>query len=207
MAIKSDERRARQEAAGIPDSKPSAAPHAELTGVDRLLVAHINGVQISELNLDPQVLGALDYWQTDEGIAEKNARPDVREWAGHTAVGRDGFDKSLEQRRDDVMDRDMSLYESRDPLKEVADRYAVPGQKAKFLSAAKIKDGGTSGDYSIVKDAAGDPVRVRGMVLGHMPVERAAAKTKFFREKGNSLLKAIGDTYKKEGGATAVTDQ
>ena len=195
-------------AGGIGESKIFCAERTdgELTGVDRILTCHVNGVLISELNLQPQVLGALDYWATDEGIAARAARPGLVDPSGIT-LGADGFAKSLEQRRDDVKDRDMDLYQARDPFKDVSERYAVPGMKAKMLSGKKIKEGGSSGDYVIVKDAAGDPVKVRDMVLGHMPIAKADAKNKYFREKGNTLLKAIGDTYKKEGGSTAVVDQ
>ncbi len=205
-SIKSEQKRARQEAAGIPDSKTHSAPFPEPTGADQILKCHINGVSIADLHLEPHVIAVLDYWATDEGIAERNARPNVREASGITS-GRDGFDKSLEQRRDDVKERDMELYSARDPLKEVADRYAVPGMKAKFLSGNKIKGHGGTGDYQIVKDEAGEPVKVREMVLGHIPVERAEARNKHYREKGTSLLKQIGEQYKKEGGATAVVDQ
>lgn len=198
-----------QSAGGIGESKIFCAPEEErqVSGVDRILECHINGVLIKELNLDPQVLVALDYWATDEGIAEKNARPNVRDWAGSVQVGADSFDKSLSQRRDDVKQRDMELYEARDPLKEVADRYAKPGMKAKFLSAQKVKENGGTGDYEVVKDANNDPVKVRGMVLGHMPVERVEARNRFFRQRGNQLLKQINESYKSEGGKTAVSDQ
>ena len=191
-----------QSAGGIGESKPFGGGGEP----DRILACHINGVLISELGLEPHVVAVLNYQATDEGIAESNERRQAQELSGVT-LGADGFDKSLAQRRDDVKDRDMDLYQARDPLKEVADRYAVAGMKPKFLSDKKIKDGGTTGDYEVVKDAAGDPVKVRGMVLGHVPVARAAARNKHFQEKGNQLLKAIGDTYKKEGGVTAVSDQ
>jgi hypothetical protein len=196
-----------QSAGGIGESKIFCAPAGgEPFGVARVEQCHLNGVLIAELGLAPQILGALDYWFTDEGIAEKAARPGLVEPSG-IKLGADGFDKSLQERRDDVTEDGMDLYQARDPLKEVADRHAVAGMAPKFLSEKKIKDGGTTGDYQIVKDTAGDPVKVRGMVLGHMPVARAAARNKHFREKGNQLLKAIGDTYKKEGGVTAVSDQ
>ena|ERR1041385_2503184 len=204
---KIEETRARQEAAGIPDSRPSAAPHPEGSGVDRLLQCHINGVLISELNLDPQVLSALDYWATDEGVAEKNARPNVREDVGRVKLGADSFDKALQQRRDDVRDRDIELSDSRDPLKEVADQYHRPGFRPKFLSENRIKQGGTTGDYEVVKAPNGDPVKVRGMILGHIPEEKARARNRRFQQKGNQLLKQIGETYKREGGRTAVSDQ
>jgi hypothetical protein len=171
-----------------------------------MLNCHINGVRIRELNLEPQVLAALDYWGTDEGIAERNARPNVRPPSG-VELGRDGFDKALEQRRDDVKGRDMEMYEARDPLKEVADRYVKPGMKPKFLSPARIKDAGGVGDYQVVKDENGDPVRVKGMVLGEMPVKRAEARNRHFRERGNQMLRQIGEEYKNSGGKMAVSDQ
>lgn len=196
-------------AGGIGESKIFAAPNAEKdAALEKMLNCHINGVEIRALNLQPQVLAALDYWGTDEGIAERNARPNVRPPSG-VELGKDAFDKSLDQRRDDVKDRGMESYVARDPLKEVAERYIKPesGMKPKFLSASKIKDAGGTGDYEVVKDEHGDPVRVRGLVLGQMPVERAKARNRHFRERGNQLLKQIGETYKREGGSTAVADQ
>lgn len=196
-----------QSGGGIGESKIfGGVPHPEGTGVDRILECHINAVKIGELNLDPQVLGALDYWATDEGIAEKASRPGLVEPSG-ISLGPDGFDKSLQQRRANVKEDGMELYEARDPLKEVADRYARPGMRPKFLSAAKIKEGGGTGDYEVVKDASGDPVKVRGLVLGQIPEARAEARNKFFRNRGNQLLKQIDEKYLSEGGKTAVSDQ
>ena len=54
-----------------------------------------------------------------------------------------------------------------------------------------------------MKDAAGDPVKVAGMVLGQIPEGRAQSRNRAVRERGNQLLKQIGQTYKKEGGQTA----
>jgi hypothetical protein len=203
---KGDRTRANQEAAGIPDSKPFAAPHAEPTGETRMLNSHINGVLISELNLPPHVVGALDWNATDEGIAEAALNPNLRPASGIT-VGAGPFEKALQQRRDDVKVRDMDLWESRDPLKEVADQYAQPGMRSKYLSAARIKDSGGTGDYEVVKTDAGDPVRVKGMILSHIPEDKAKAQQRRYQERGNQLLKQIGETYKREGGATAVSDQ
>ena len=57
---KGDRTRANQEAAGIPDSKMFVAPYPEQTGFDRMNASHINGVLISELNLPPHVVAALN---------------------------------------------------------------------------------------------------------------------------------------------------
>lgn len=200
--------RANQAAAGIPDSKPFTAPENERTeaGVDRILKCHINGQLVSSLNLEPQVLAALDYYGTDEGMAERQAHPMAREASG-IALGAEPWNKALEERRDDVKERGMDTFEARDPLKEVADAHAVPGMKPKFLSERRIRENGSTGEYQVVKDAKGDTVKVRGMVLGHIPVERAESRNKFYREKGKRLLKEIGEQYQREGGATAVADQ
>ena len=206
LKSKGEQKRLNQEAAGIPDSKPFSAPSAELTKVDLLLASHIGGVLISELNLPAHVLAALDLRATDEGIAEAAANPNLREPSG-ISLGKGPFEKALDQRRDDVRQRDMPLSISRDPLKEVADAYAVPGMRAKFLHSNKVKDSASTGDYEVVKNAAGDPVKVKGMTLAHIPEERAEAIGRHYRERGNGLLRQIGEQYKREGGETAVVDE
>jgi hypothetical protein len=122
-------------------------------------------------------------------------------------MGADSFSKALEQKRDDVRDRDYDSYQARDPLREVADAHAVPGMRPKFLSAKGVKDRGGIGDHVIVKHENGDPVMVRGMVLGHMPEAKALSRNKHYRDRGNQMLKQISADFKKEGGATAVSDQ
>lgn len=198
-----DERAAAYEAAGIPDSKPFVAEDATEASI---MNCHIEGVLVRELNLAPQVIAALDYYMTDEGIAEKNARPMVREASGIT-LGADGFDKSLSEKRDDVKERGRDLWDARDPLREVANRHVKAGFKPKFMSAKRVQENGGTGDYEVVKDTNGDPVKVRGMILGQIPVERADARNRHFREKGNQILKQITENYKREGGQTAVADQ
>jgi hypothetical protein len=173
------------------------------TGVDRILKCHINGVEISAMNLDPQVLCALDYGATDEGIAAKNARPDVREPSG-IEVTAEPFTKALDQRRNDVLSRGIPMSDARDPLKEVADKYAVAGMRPKFLSQRLMKEDGGAGDYEIVKKANGDPVMVKGMVLGHAPAELVEANLRNCQQRGNQLLKQIGEQHRAENGPDSV---
>src|SRR5579871_2768634 len=179
-----------QSAGGIGESKVFCAPADQRvpSHEDRILGCHINGVAIRELNLGPEVVAALDYFATDEGQAEKAARPNVVEPSG-ISIGADPFDKSLQQKRDDVKSRGMDLFEARDPLREAAQKYAAPGMKPKFLSAKRVQENGGTGDYEVVKQENGDPVKVRGMILGQMPVERAEARNKHFRDRANTILK------------------
>ncbi len=188
-------------AGGIGESKIFCAPEAERprTGVDKILDCHIDGVKVSDLNLDPAVLSALDYFATDEGVAEKEAHPNARPASGVT-LGAEGFDKALQQRRDDVIEREIALFEARDPLKEVADRYAKPGMRAKFLSPQSVKENGGTGIHQVVKGENGDPVTVKGMILGHAPEDVAKARNEHYRRKGAQLLKQIEDKVRSEDG-------
>ena len=203
--MKSDERRQKLEAAGIPDSKPFVAPEDGKPRTTRIESCHINGVLVSDLHLGPEVLAALDYWASDEGIAERAANPNARAASGIT-LGAGPFEKALEQKKDDVIDRGMESWEARDPFKETADKYAKAGMRPKMMSAQKLRDGGNT-DYVVVKDENGDPVKVKGMILGHIPEERAQARNRHYQRRGNQLLKEITERYKAEGGATAVSDQ
>lgn len=205
--ISGEEKRENMEAAGIPDSKPFGGGDNALE--DPILDCHVGGVLVRDMlagmsdSMAAVILSGLSYAQTDEGFAERNKDKS----AHHVSVASDGFDKALEQRRDDVRDREMAGYEARDPLKEVYDQHVGKGMRGKFLSSRKVKENGGTGDYQIVKDANGDPVSVRGMVLGQMPEERALARSRFYRARGNRLLTEMTAKYKAEGGKTAVADQ
>ena len=183
-------------AGGIGESKNFGAPEGERLqgGVDRILACHINKVLIADMNLDPAVLSALDWFATDEGEAEKRANPDARPASG-IEMGADEFSKALEQRKDDVKQRDVPLFEARDPLKEVADRYAKPGMKAKFLSRTRIKDEGGTGMHEVVVKENGDPVMVVTILLhlsgDHTADTVAAAMIEAMRELPDHLRRSI----------------
>jgi len=188
-------------AGGIGESKIFCAPENErhVTGVDRLKECHIDGVKIADLNLDPAVLVALDYFATDEGIKERETAPNARPSSGVT-MGKDPFAKSLQQRRDDVKQRGMPLTDSRDPFKEVADKYAVEGMTPKFLSAKRIQEEGSTGIHEIVHKEGGDPVKVKGMILAHAPTDLVKQRNEGFRQRGNQLLRQIEDNVRSEDG-------
>ena len=202
--MKSDERRQKQEAAGIPDSKPFIDP-ATAHEPSRIETCHINGVLIADLHLDPQVLAALDYWASDEGIAEREAHPMARPSSG-VELGKDPFAKALDQKRDDVKRRGMPARVARDPFKEVADRFAKPGMEPKFMSAKAVQDGYNQ-DHVVVKHPNGDPVKVRGMVLGHIPTDVRAEILAENQARGNQFLRQMTEEYQKTGGETAVVDK
>jgi len=193
------EKTERQNAAGIPDSKPFGGSAEALD--NPVLDCHVAGVLVRDLPIEVQT--KILWQQTDEGIGARNEGKS----GAHVSVTVEPWQKALDQRRDDVKHRDMDSYEARDPLKEVADAHAKPGMRPKFLSARKVKENGGTGDYEVVKDDKGDPVTVRGMVLGQMPEERAKARNRHFQQRGNRILQEMTERFKTEGGKTAVVDQ
>lgn len=186
---------------GIGESKIFGAPAGTFED-NPILNLHVGGILVKELPVELQT--RIVYAQTDEGIAAAN---EGKAEPSGIRVGAEGFDKALQQRRDDVKERDMESYEARDPLKEVADQYARPGFRPKFLSPRRVKENGGTGDYVVVKDDRGEPVTVKGMVLGQMPEAKALARNRHYQAKSNRLLAEITERYKQEGGATAVADQ
>ena len=204
--INAEKRRAEKiSAQGVGESKLFGGNYA--VDENPVLNLHVGGVFVRDLPIESQ--GRILYQQTDEAIAERNekARYSDSTPASGIKIGDEPFDKALKQRRDDLGEREMEPYEARDPLKEVADANARPGFRPKFLSPRRVKENGGTGDYEVVKDAKGDPVSVKGMILGQMPEARAAARNRFYQRKSNDLLKQITERYKQEGGPTAVADQ
>ncbi len=193
---KIQERQERQEAAGIPDSRPPIAPEGTFPE-SSILDCHVGGVLVGDLPCEVQ--GRILYQQTDEGIEEFNAG----KVESAARVTQDQYSKTLEHRRDAVKDQGMEPWQAPDPLKEVADAHTPEGMKAKFLSPARVAKDGTRG-YEVVKDGRGDPVRVRDMVLGVMPESKVEQRNAFYRSKANQAISEIQKRHREEGGSTAV---
>jgi hypothetical protein len=182
---KAEQKRANQEAAGIPDSKPfisGDAPEPEI------LNCHVGGVLVRELPVEVQ--NRIVYRQTDEGIAQANeGKSDLR-----ISFGADSFTKACEQRKDMIIDRGMEPWEAPNPMGDLEKAYVRPGFKGKFLSPRKCDKDGTRG-YVMVKDENGRPVKLRDMMLAEMPIERVKARTKFYSEKTAQAVGAAKQQY------------
>jgi len=196
---------AAQDAAGIPDSKPFGGVDDEN---DPILLCHVGGVLVKDMlaALTPATAAlmrsGLSYHATDEGIAKNN---EGKTGTG-AAVVADQFDQSVRHKRDDLRNPDIPNPMAHDPLKELVKKHIKPGMRGKLLSKNRMQENGGPGDYQIVKHE-GEPVKYKGMVLGEIPEEQAQARNRFYQGRSNALMKQITETYKAEGGATAVTDQ
>ena len=187
------------EAAGIPDS-PNMARGYE-GEPNAILDFHVGGMLVRDLPLEAQ--GRIVYSQTDEAMEERNARPEVREASG-IRLGADEVTKGCEKRKDDVIDRGMEPWESPNAMEDLIKRHVKPGMSGKFLSPGRVDKNGTRG-FEPVKLANGEPVKLRNMVLGQMPVEKVEQRNKFYRDKSAAAAKVIKEQYMAEAGPLAVS--
>jgi len=187
----------------LPESRPHIAAEGELERGVRIEDCHVNGKRIGDA-FSPEQWQQFNFRNTDEGLAEAAGRKAGRTDATAPAVEtvRDAFSGACSQRRDDLQSG-MEPWEATDPLKELADQHVGKGMSPKFLSENRIARDGLRG-FRLVKDENGNPVKVRGLVLAEMPVEKVAQRNAFYRGKGNAAVAQIRDQYRREGGDTAV---
>ena len=185
-----------QEYAGIPDSPIFVNPRIEME--NPLLDLHVGGMLVRDMPIEQQ--HRLVYQQTDEGITEMNEGKSPH----RIETVRDEVTKACEQRRDQITSG-MEPWEANNPMAALERQHVRPGFKGKFLSPAKMaKEGGATGGYEIVKDERGDPVKLRNMPLGEMPIERVEKRNRFYRQKAADAAGEIKKNYLRDGGPTAV---
>lgn len=186
---------------GVGESRIFVAPEGTFPNPnDELRECHINGKRVGDIFTDEQIVN-LTWHHTDEGIAARNAgKSDLR-----VEVGAGPLEKSIQRKKDDVLDRGMETWEASDPMKEVLDANPHPGFRRRFLSDGTVKNKGTRGWQPVIKD--GEPVKLGGMTLAEMPEGKAVARNAHFREQGNRRLDQVQQQYVQSGGSTAVSDQ
>lgn len=148
-------------AGGIGESKVFTAPEGTF---DDQPVLHMGGKPIP-----PELLHAVPWANTDEGIAEAEARPgpraSVEVLSDETMPGRHAqrFKESAEQGKPWLAGNEMM---------RLMDVYRPEGHKVRFLADEVNKKSGLRG-YQVVKDEHGEPVRFGNSVLGSVPDKRA----------------------------------
>lgn len=80
------------------------------------------------------------------------------------------------------------------PLEEAVERYGSPGMAVKFLSDSCISHFGLRG-YVIVKNEAGDPVRVGTLVMGEIPEYMAERRRRHYAEQSNRLVRDMEQAF------------
>ena len=170
---------------------------------ERLLTLHVAGTPVAVMakklgKAGTDWLQKLSYHQTDEGIAERNAGK-----SGAAArVISDTFQKELHHKADNLEDAGMEPWEAYDPMKELKEKFALPGERVRFLSPRTIERSGMRG-WQPKLNSKGDPVKLGNMIMGVMPEGRARRRDKFFAEKAANELKRQQDRLKEEQERTA----
>jgi hypothetical protein len=190
---------------GIGESKVFRDPNAPEED-NPLLDCHINGQKIRDLGFTPLQLSAMSWHITDEGIAANNeGKQEVR-----ASVTRDPLQKSMDKRRDDVLERGMETWEAEDAMRDQVKEHVRPGFKARYLSDATVQKRGMRGWKPVIED--GQPVKLGNMTLAEMPIEKAEARNRKFREDSNARLADVKRQYLESGrdpetgSQTAVAD-
>lgn len=158
-------------AGGVGESKIFVAP--EGTFPDPTIL-HMGGKPIP-----PELLHAVPWANTDEGIAEAAARPGLRASvevvSDETSPGRhaERFRESALQGKPWLAGNEMM---------RLMEAHRPDGHKVRFLSDAINATTGTRG-YEVVKDAKGDPIRFGNSVLGSVPEYRAQEMERDFADR------------------------
>jgi len=190
---RSEERLARKEMAGIPDSRPFAQtgndPYAHLREL------HVGGMRVGDLPED--VIARMSYDHTDEGIEERNAGK--KEGAAREISG--PREKKIAQRRDHLGNDSLEPWMAPDPLKQLADEHTTPGFSPKFLSPDLIKRKGTRGFQPVIKN--GEPVKMGELILAQMPIEQVQQRNRKYRELSNQAQREVSQNFAEQRGGRA----
>lgn len=140
---------------------------------------HMGGKPIPE-----EVEHLIPYENTDEGIAERDAKPKAR-----ASVLSDPLDKARQERRDFRLNS-TEPWEAPDPRQDLADKYVAMGMRPHFLSPMKIdKDGMRK--WEPVEDENGRQVKLGNMILAQMPEEMAQARDAHYQAIGGRKLAEV----------------
>lgn len=143
----------------------------------------VNGAPIP-----PELLSAIPYANTDQGLAERLAKP-----TAHATVTRDALSKRIEERAD-FRRESLEPWEAPDPMKDLADKHVKPGMRARFLSPEKVRRDGARGFEPVID--AGDPVKLGEMILAQMPEERAVARNHYYQSLGTEQMSRVEQEFK-----------
>lgn len=148
---------------------------------------HVDGRPVGSGSLDHLLASAY----TDEGLAEKDARPKAK-----SSVVRDAFDKVIQERRDFRVESN-EPWMAPDPMGQLVDEYCPEGHRPRFLSDAKVAKEGRRGWQPVISES-GEPVKLGNMTLASMPIERAQKRNAFYAGKDAERIQHIYDTQREQ---------
>jgi hypothetical protein len=166
-----NERLARQEAAGIPDSKPPIAD-ADAPRESRLAGCHFNGIPVEQL--PAEMVAHLRFEVTDEGMLLKDREFQALREAGQVSRIEMESDEVTEKKRfgsmRDALMAGASVEEAENPMQELMDLHLKPGQTGRFMDPETVDQLGPRG-YTPVLDDKGNRVTCGQSYLAAIPTE------------------------------------
>lgn len=152
-------------------------------GVEPQAVRTVNGKPI------PAAFAHAIPWEhTDQGIAERAARPHAV-----SAVLTNPVTQRIGEYADQLQ-AGMEPWEADDPLRVVSEAHRKPGERHRFLSPSRINDKGLRGWEPVIAPN-GDPVKVGNMILGRMPEEKANQRNRKYQERGEVALRSVDKDF------------
>lgn len=152
------------------------------------------GAQVLTVNGQPipeHLAYAIPYENTDQGIAERNARPNR---TPHRVSVRDRFERSLERMEDED-----PAYDDMDPFKEAVQEQQAKetGFEYRFLADRVVKRRGRRGFEPIV-DGNGDVKKVGDLVMARIPTGIARRRRARNEKLANEALQNAEEQYQAE---------
>ena len=129
---------------------------------------------------------AIPYENTDQGIAEANAKKAASGLlaSARVEVGGEKFEKDNQA---------WEAWDGPDPIKEAIERVGDrPDRSYRLLSPKKIERAGFRG-WNPSEDSKGQRVTLGGMILAEMPKARAEKRNAHYRELGNEALRTVAE--------------
>lgn len=160
----------------------TAAAIEEANSIDAPEVLTVNGKPIPEA-----FAHLIHYDVTDQGIAAKQQNGKLKATPG-VSIGRDAWEKTLDRKAD------AEVWDGFDPLKEAVDAVREPGMSYRFISDRVLNRRGRRG-WEPANDQDGKAVKVAGMTLGKMPIERAERRNLHYQAVGNDQLQNAAQQY------------
>lgn len=148
-------------------------------------VRHIGGKVVPD-----ELYAMIPYENTDEGIAERLARPHA-----HASVTRDELSKRIERFGDSRLA--MEPWEDANPMQQIIDEHLPEGHRPKFLSERVIRRQGKRGWQPVV-GSNGDPVKLGELIFASMPEQKAAHRNKSYQAKGQAQIEQIHSEFQEK---------
>lgn len=171
--------------------KTDALPESPMLRKEREADRELSGLTVSGIAIEHIPGGhMIGRGNTDQGIAEREARPHA-----YTTAGPDEFDKSIQERRDFRNTQD-EAWLAPDPMKELADKFVRKGFSGKFMSRSVTARNGLRG-FEPIKDN-GKEITLGTMFLAEAPIDVVKKRNRKYQDVGKQQMAEVANRGREE---------